>query len=79
MRRDEAAARSEQLNREHPDRATHRWFPREDGSGEWTVARVAVGPQSAPTGSAQPPKQQPPDATPGELPGGVSPWAAGGG
>jgi hypothetical protein len=78
MRKDEAEARCEQLNREHPDRATHRWFTREDAEGGWTVVRVAVGAGARPTGTAQPPKPQPPDATPGELPGGVSPWVAGG-
>jgi hypothetical protein len=77
MRRDEAEARSEQLNREHPERATHRWFPREDGSGGWTVARVAVGALAKPTGTAQPSKDQAPDPAP-QLPGGVQPWAAGG-
>jgi hypothetical protein len=77
MGRDEAEARSEQLNRDHSDRARHRWFPREDGSGGWTVARVAVGPLGGPTGTAQPSKPQAPDTKPGELPGGVQPWAAG--
>jgi hypothetical protein len=79
MSRDEAAARCEQLNREHPERATHRWFPRQDAAGGWAVARVAVGPHAAgATGTAQQPNEQAPDSTPGELPGGVQPWAAGG-
>jgi hypothetical protein len=77
MRKDEAEARSEQLNREHPDRATHRWFPRGGAEGEWTVARVAVGALSVPTGTAQPSEEQAPEI-PGQLPGGVQPWAAGG-
>jgi len=77
MRRDEAEARCEQLNREHPDRVTHRWFPREDADG-WTVARVAVGALGGATGTLQPSKPQAADAKPGELPGGVQPWAAGG-
>ena len=81
MRRDEADARCEQLNREHPDRATQRWFAREtdptrpDG---WTVARVAVGALGGATGTLRPSKPQSADAKPGELPGGVQPWAAGG-
>ena len=78
MRKDEAEARSEQLNREHPDRATHRWFPREDAAGAWTVARVGLGPLAGATGTLQPSKPEPTDATPGELPGGVQPFAAGG-
>jgi hypothetical protein len=78
MRKDEAQARSEQLNREHPDRATYRWFPREDGPGGWTVARVTVGPQGVPTGTLQPSKPESADTVPGTLPGGVQPWAAGG-
>jgi hypothetical protein len=78
MRRDEAEARSEQLNSEHPDRATHRWFPREDPAGAWTVARVALGPLAGATGTLQPSKPEPTEGTPGELPGGVQPFAAGG-
>jgi len=78
MRKDEAEARSEQLNREHPDRATHRWFPRKDAAGEWTVARVAVAALAAPTGTLQLSKEESPPETPGQLPGGVQPWAAGG-
>jgi hypothetical protein len=79
MSRDEAQARCDELNREHPDRTTYRWFPRKDGSGDWVVARVAVGPLAGPpTGVVQPEKPQPPDATPGQMPGGVQPWAAGG-
>ena len=77
MRKDEAEARSAELNREHPDRATHRWFAREDATGDWTVVRVAVGPLAQVTGTAQPSKDQAPDPAP-ELPGGVQPWAAGG-
>jgi hypothetical protein len=74
MRKDEAQARAEQLNREHPDRATHRWFPREDGSGGWTVARVAIGALGRPTGTLQPSKPEPTHEVPGSMPGGVSPW-----
>jgi hypothetical protein len=79
MRRDEAQARADQLNREDPDRATHRWFPREDGSGGWTVARVAIGQLGRPTGTLQPSKPEPTPEVPGTMPGGVSPWIPGGG
>jgi hypothetical protein len=77
MTRDEAEARSAQLNAEHPDRATHRWFAREEG-GDWTVVRVGVGPLAAATGTGQPSKPESTEGTPGRLPGGVQPWAAGG-
>ena len=78
MRREDAEARAKQLNRKHPDRAAHRWCPRQDAAGGWSVARVAVGGLGGATGTAQPSKPQAPDANPGELPGGVQPWAAGG-
>jgi len=77
MTRDEAQARSAQLNAEHPDRSTHRWFPREDAAGGWGVARVALGPLAGPTGTTQSSKPEPTDAVPGTLPGGVQPFAAG--
>ncbi len=33
-------AESERLAREHPDRETAAWFPKEEDSGEWVVLRV---------------------------------------
>lgn len=75
MRRDEAEAICERLNREHPERGSHRWFPREASPGSWGVARVAVGGLGVATGTAQPGKPTTPTpGNPGELPGGVSPW-----
>jgi hypothetical protein len=41
MTRDEAVAESARLGREHPDRATTGWFPRQQESGEWIVVSVA--------------------------------------
>ncbi len=44
MTRDEATAAARKLGSEHPDRATHRWMPREGEGGEWTVVKVAMPP-----------------------------------
>jgi hypothetical protein len=41
MTRDEAVAKAARLGREHPDRGTTGWFPRQEESGEWIVVRVA--------------------------------------
>lgn len=41
MTREEAEQRAATLNREHPERATHRWLARE-GAGGWEVARISV-------------------------------------
>jgi len=75
MDRQAAQTTSERLNREHPERATHRWFPREGPPGEWSVARIAVGALAGPSGTAQAGKPSPPPVNdPASLPGGVSPW-----
>ena len=44
MTRAEAEAECARLRAEHPDRASHQWFPRDDGNGGWVVARVPVPP-----------------------------------
>jgi hypothetical protein len=82
MTHDEATALSARHNREHPDRAAYRWFARRDSaSGEWSVARARLpaavrrDPLVESTGTPEPA----PPLNPTELPGGVSPWAAGGG
>ena len=46
MTRDEAAAESERLAREHPERETHRFVPREGPDGLWSVAKVGLPPVS---------------------------------
>jgi hypothetical protein len=80
MTRDEAAAAAAKLNAEHPERDAFRWGAREDAGGEWAVTRVRL-PKPAKTGrlTAEERGKQatPPDEHPMELPGGVSPWAAG--
>jgi hypothetical protein len=41
MERDEAEREAERLSREHPERASYRWFAREVGS-VWSVVRVPL-------------------------------------
>jgi hypothetical protein len=42
MTREEALAECGRLAREHNDRATHSWLPRELAPGEWAVVKVGV-------------------------------------
>ena len=44
MTREEAEAQCKRLAAESPDRKTHRWVPREDGKGNWSVAKIALPP-----------------------------------
>lgn len=41
MTHDEARARCARHEREHADRATHTWLPREGAGGDWDVVKVA--------------------------------------
>jgi hypothetical protein len=41
MTRTEAEQLAERLDREHPDRVTHRWFARGEG-GDWAVVKVRL-------------------------------------
>jgi hypothetical protein len=41
MDREQAERRAAELNRDHPERATHRWLARESGGG-WQVARLSL-------------------------------------
>jgi hypothetical protein len=59
MTREEAIAEAARLAREHPDRATHSWLPREIAPGEWGVARVGV-PGRGPLVNVQEAKPRPP-------------------
>jgi hypothetical protein len=66
MTRDEAIAECSRLAREHPDRATHSWLPRELAPGEWAVVKVGV-PGQRPLGTrteAKPQPEQPDDVRP---------------
>ena len=42
MTRAEAEQRAQQLQEEHPEPASHRFFPRRSSDGEWQVAKVQV-------------------------------------
>lgn len=42
MTREEAEREARALAREHPDRETHHWVPRQDPDGSWWVARVEM-------------------------------------
>jgi hypothetical protein len=44
MTRAEAEAQAAKLAAEHPDRETHRWLPREDPDGNWSVVKVGLPP-----------------------------------
>jgi hypothetical protein len=41
MTRDDAEREARRLAREHPERASYRWFARELGVGVWSVVRVS--------------------------------------
>ena len=83
MTRDEASARAATLNGEHPQRDEFHWGVRQDERGEWSVARAHIPKrttrdQLTPSTEAKQPRP-PPDLHPGDLPGGLPPYAAGGG
>jgi hypothetical protein len=44
MTRDEAEAEATRLATEHPDRETHRWVPREEADGTWSVMKIGLPP-----------------------------------
>ena len=59
MTRDEAIAECSRLARDHPDRATHSWLPRELTEGKWAVVKVGV-PGQRPLGTLTEAKPRPP-------------------
>jgi hypothetical protein len=61
MTREEAISECSRLAREHADRATHSWLPRELVPGEWAVVRVGV-PRASALGTMQESKPRPPQA-----------------
>ena len=61
MTHEQAIAECSRLAREHPDRATHSWLPRELSPGRWAVVRVGV-PTQLPLGSTTEAKPRPPQA-----------------
>ena len=42
MTHDEAEAAALRLGTEHPDRATHKWIPREATGGSWEIVKIRV-------------------------------------
>jgi hypothetical protein len=78
MERSQAEQLRDRLSAEHPDRATHSFILSEQ-DGEWKVAKVAVPPASAARTTTTPDREPLHDHGTQIMPGGVSPWAAGGG
>ena len=80
MDSEQARRECERLRREHPERATHTWIPREV-DGDWEIVRVPLppgmrrDPQKA-TIEAKPKPPQSDDAPPWQA-GGVPPYASG--
>lgn len=44
MTRDQAEAEAKRLATDSPDRETHRWLPREEADGSWSVVKVNIPP-----------------------------------
>jgi hypothetical protein len=61
MTHEQAIAECSRLAREHDDRATHSWLPREIAPGEWAIVRVGM-PTQRPLGSMQEAKPRPAQA-----------------
>ena len=61
MTREQAISECGRLAREHPDRATHSWLPRQLAPHEWAVVRVGMATQR-PLGAAQESRPRPPQA-----------------
>jgi hypothetical protein len=47
MTRAEAERECARLAAEHTDRATHRWRPRQEANGDWSVVKIALPPIDA--------------------------------
>ena len=70
MTRDEVQAECARLAREHPDRETHRFLPREAEDGTWTVVKIGLPPVAAkPPGQEARVNQKPPDVGGGRSSG----------
>jgi hypothetical protein len=59
MTREEAEAACAKLAAESPDRETHRFLPREDENGDWSVVKVNLPPGTGVTGTATEAKPRP--------------------
>ena len=47
MTREQAEAECKRLADESPERETHRWLPREEADGSWSVVKVGLAPNSS--------------------------------
>ena len=72
MTRAEAEAECTRLATESPDRDTHRWVPRGEGNGEWSVVRLALPPATEPESTTTRADERPP--TPADPRPDVPPW-----
>jgi hypothetical protein len=67
MNEAEARAECARLAAGHPDRETHRWRPRQDEDGSWSVVKIALpptGPQTPETRAEErPPTADDPRST----------------
>ena len=70
MNEREARQRCEQLQAEHPDRATHTWVPVPAENGEWAVAKIDLLPGAPATGTETRAEPKPQADDPRVLP----PW-----
>jgi hypothetical protein len=79
MTRSEAEAECRRLANESPDRRKHRWVPREDGDGGWSVVRIGLPPQQQPSATETRADERPatPDDPRPSTWQNVPPWAAG--
>jgi hypothetical protein len=72
MTRNQAEREADRLSREHPERASYRWFARQLGVGVWSVVRVSMPhPRLADELESilgeNPPRSQHDDPHPGDL------------
>jgi hypothetical protein len=59
VNRDEAERLCIKLAREHPNRGTHSWVPREEADGGWSVIRIAFPPPKDPGALAATTEERP--------------------
>jgi hypothetical protein len=59
MTETEARQACAQFASEHPDRHTHRWRPREELDGSWSVVKIALAPEG-PLGTETRAEEKPP-------------------
>jgi hypothetical protein len=79
MTREEAREECERLNREHPERTTSSWLPRERRDGSWDIARVSIAAAGTLIATEVGGEERPPNADDPRVPmmRNVGPWAGG--